>query len=723
MKLTDVLHKNDFTPEIINTFLQTGIQDLYPPQAEAIKKGVLDGKNLLLSIPTAAGKTFIAELAMAKALQQKKGRCLYIAPLKALASEKYKDFCVRFEKLGFKVDIAVGDENSSRQSLSKADILIATAEKVDSLLRSRSEWLINSLAVVILDEIHFINDGERGPTLEILAARIRQLNSHVQFLSLSATVKNADEMADWLKSELVKSTWRPIPLKEGVFYNDKIIFEDAPTRVINDIGPDEINNLVLDTLHGKGQVLIFVNSRRSAQAVSREISISVSKTLTAEERTRLAQISEKIAGSRADATKLCHKLAAVVKNGSAFHHAGLKPYQRELIEENFKANLIKVISCTPTLAAGVNLPARRAIIRDVKRFEAGLGSAYIPTSEYKQCAGRAGRPQYDDHGEAVIIAKTQSETSLLFDRYINAEPEPVISKLDGEAALRMHVLASIAGGYVNSLEGMYEFISHTFLYHQRADAALLESIGDIFDFLTDEGFISKSGTRYFTTPLGSLTSRLYIDPLSSIIIRDGIKLSGREGALPAIGAIHLVTCCPDHPMLSLAKKDPEELNFFASHYANDMIITPENYSILEDYYLHLRSLKTTWLIWEWINEEKEDDICEKFNVGPGDVYRFVEATGRLIYAALSIADLLMKKKTAFQFGELKTRIQYGVKEELLELIQLKGVGRVRARNLFSAGYTDMTTLKKASSANIAQIPAIGNALAKDILDQIAAKRK
>ncbi|HLD69877.1 MAG TPA: DEAD/DEAH box helicase, partial [Candidatus Omnitrophota bacterium] len=523
MKLEEVLTKNHFSVEAIKILTESGITDLYPPQAAAIEKGILEGRNLLLSVPTAAGKTLMAELCMLKSILHNNGRCLYIAPLKALASEKYEDFKNKYEKLGVKVGIATGDLDSPNKFLNRYQILIATAEKVDSLLRSRAKWLIDALSVVVLDEIHFINDGERGPTLEILTARIKQLNPSVQFLALSATVHNAAELAGWLKADFVSSRFRPIPLKEGVFYNDQIHFDNDGIRLIRENAVDDLSKLTLDTLRGKGQVLIFVNSRRSAQAAGRQICESVSVTLTPEERKSLAVVSKEIAGNAADSTKVCRKLADCVIHGTAFHHAGLKPRQRKLIEDSFKKNLIKAICSTPTLAAGVNLPARRAIIRDCKRYESGLGQVYIPASEYKQCAGRAGRPQYDDYGEAVLIAKTPSETQTLFERYIHAEPEAVISKLGTESALRMHVLSSIAGGYVQDVNGMFDFISHTFLSHQKKTFNLIELLGHIFEFLSKNNFIEQSGFRYFATPFGQITSRLYIDPFSAIVLRDGLK--------------------------------------------------------------------------------------------------------------------------------------------------------------------------------------------------------
>ena len=180
MKLKDILQENHFPPEAQKEILSWGVEELYKPQAQAIEKGILTGKNLLMSVPTAAGKTLIAELCMLKSILLNGGRCLYIAPLKALASEKFNDFKRKYTPLNIKVGLAIGESSIPNQQLNRYQILVATAEKVDSLLRSKATWLIQSLSVVILDEIHFINDGSRGPTMEILTARIKQLSKNIQ---------------------------------------------------------------------------------------------------------------------------------------------------------------------------------------------------------------------------------------------------------------------------------------------------------------------------------------------------------------------------------------------------------------------------------------------------------------------------------------------------------------------------------------------------------------
>jgi len=717
VNLKELLTQHAFPQAVIDVFEASGITTLHPPQAEAIRKGVLDKKNVVMAVPTAAGKTLIAELCMLKSILQDGGKALYIAPLKALASEKYHDFKKKYEPLGIKIGIATGDLDSPGKYLDRYQILIATAEKVDSILRNKAGWLINSLSVIVLDEIHFIDDESRGPTLEILTARIKQLKPDIQILALSATISNAQELAGWLDANLAFSNWRPIPLKEGVYFNEKIMFNNDSIRLVKEDADEDLNKLVMDTLRGQGQVLVFVNSRRSAQAAARELCPSVVTLLTPEEKKVLSDLANEISEDHS-ATKVCKKLAEIVKAGCAFHHAGLTPKQRHLIEDHFKRNIIKVICSTPTLAAGVNLPARRAIIRDCKRYASGLGSVYISVGEYKQCAGRAGRPQYDDHGEAVLMAKSLSEQNTLFERFILSKPEPVTSKLGSEAALRIHILSSIAAGYVHDITSMFDFLNHTFLSYQKQGANLISLVGEIFDYLHKNGFIDKSGFKYFTTPFGNTTSRLYIDPMTSLILREGLTKVHEGKSFSTFGLLHMLTCCPDSEMLNVGKSDYEELESLASKIEDELILTPNDLPQLQDVYTYYATLKTMWLWSRWIDEEKEETMCDDFNVGPGDIYRHVESAGWLLYAAGMIAELLHYKKMTFDLEALRLRVRYGIKEELLELAVLEGVGRIRARMLFKHGYHTLADLKPATATHLASIKTIGKSLADSIVQQI-----
>src|SRR5512136_335019 len=198
----------------------SGMIDLYPPQEEAIKSGVLEGKNLVLASPTASGKTLVAELCGLKHILEKNGKVIYLTPLRALANEKFDEFgkyTVITKRDGgrIRVGISTGDFDSTDMWLERYDVIITTNEKADSLLRHRAKWM-DEISLVIADEVHLLNDAERGPTLEIVLARLLQVNPHIQVLALSATINNVDEIAGWLNAKYVVTEWRPIILKEGV---------------------------------------------------------------------------------------------------------------------------------------------------------------------------------------------------------------------------------------------------------------------------------------------------------------------------------------------------------------------------------------------------------------------------------------------------------------------------------------------------------------------------
>ena len=719
MDISDICREYNFPSEISSILKQAGFRTLYPPQESAIKSGILEGKNFVLSMPTASGKTLLAELCLIQSIIKSGGRCLYVVPLRALASEKYEDFSRKYVPLGIKVGIATGDYNIPGPHLARYQILIATSEKIDSLLRFRTPWLSQDLSIAIFDEIHFLNDPGRGPTLEILIARLRQLNSRMQVLALSATIANAWELAKWLEAECVISRWRPVPLKEGVYFHKKIRFADGEDRLIKDHTLEELPSLVLDTIKEDAQVLVFVNTRRSTQATAAKIAQAVYPLLNQEEKKSLAALAKKIEGSRAEATKICRKLSEVVQKGAAFHHAGLRPEQRKLIEDAFRNNLIKVISATPTLAAGVNLPARRAIIRDYRRYEAGLGSCRIAVFEYKQMCGRAGRPQYDDYGEAVLVARSDQESEALFEEFILAEPEPISSKLENESALRTHLLSSIASGYVRDEKGMMGFLRYTFFACQKETEDLYYIIDKIMEFLHKEKMIEKFKNGFRATPFGEEISRLYIDPLSGVVLRDGIITARRlrrtiSNGVNISNLLHLISVTPDMDTLRLNRKDYEPVELYAKLHENDFLLPIDQF----DYGNHLSICKTAYLLESWANEEKEDTLCEIFRIGPGDIHRLMGTADWLIYSGRKLAKLFATPNLANQLENIRSRVKYGIKEELLDLVKLKGIGRVRARALYNKGIRNLTILRKTELPKLTRIPYIGKEVAENIKKQL-----
>lgn len=316
-------------------FKSDGIETLYPPQEQAVKAGVMQGKSLVVCTPTASGKTVIAELAALNAVK-KGGQVVYVVPLRALASEKYKDF-KKWERAGFRVELQMGDLDSKfLPRKNTADILVATAEKCDSILRSHPNWF-RDVKLLVIDEIHLIAT-DRGPTYEILIAKFKKMFKGIQILGLSATIGNAEELADWLSAKLITSDWRPVKLTQRISEGKAGVMLDEAKKTMND----------------GAQSLVFVNSRRSAEAVADLFAEELGSGLRKEDREALHKIAEDLLDVLNPPTAQCRRLAEAVKGGAAFHHAGIVNRQREIIEDSFKAGKIKVITATPTLCLEEN---------------------------------------------------------------------------------------------------------------------------------------------------------------------------------------------------------------------------------------------------------------------------------------------------------------------------------------------------------------------------------
>lgn len=703
----------DVSDGVKRVLVGLGYRSLFPPQVEAVRAGVLSGSNLVLAVPTASGKTLVAELCMIKSVLGG-GKAVYLVPLRALASEKFEEF-KKWEGLGVRVGLSTGDYDSSGSELGGFNILVCTNEKADSLLRHHADW-ISRISVIVVDEVHLINSVDRGPTLEVVLARLRQVNPSAQIVALSATISNAVKLAEWLGAELVLSNWRPVVLREGVFYEGVIDFGDGGSRNVDLVDSDASICLAVDTVREGGQALIFDSTRRNAVSIARRVASILPGYLSGVEKRRLRLVAREVLRS-GEVTQVSKQLASCIEGGVAFHHAGLDYGQRRLVEDNFRNNLIKVVCATPTLAAGVNLPARRVVIRNYRRFDPNFGYSLIPVLEYKQMAGRAGRPKYDVEGESVLIARSGGEVGMLMDKYINGASEVIESKLASESFVRTQILASIASGYASDRGEILDFFGKTFYAFQFGLEFIETILEDALSFLFLEGMIESRGDVLFATGFGRRVSELYIDPVSAVIIRDGLKMGVEEPS--DVGYLHLICHTPDMPRLYLGRRDYKELSFFADEHKFEFRISPLGEgSDAADYEWFLSELKMTYLLERWINEASEDQIISMFGVGSGDIFRFVETADWLLYAMYELAKLLDFGGELPYINRLRMRVNYGVREELLDLVRFSGVGRIRARRLYEAGFKNRSDLASAEVEELAKIPTIGKEIAKKIKKQL-----
>ena len=693
---------------------EEGIVELYPPQAKAVQAGILEGENVVLATPTASGKTAVALMAAANHLARG-GKVLYLVPLKALASEKIED-CRRLlcRRTGFKAALSTGDYDSSDPWLADYDVIVATNEKADSLLRHNAPWM-NDLSIVIFDELHLLGDPDRGPTLEMVITKLRRRLPEAQLVGLSATISNAEEIAGWLNAKPVISEWRPVPLKEGILFDRRIEFPDGNALELKPIHENVMVNAVLNIVAEGGQALVFALTRSRAESYAAKIAKAMSERIElidpAEQR-KLEEYAGRI--MEIDRSAFSERLAQLVARGAAFHHAGLSYAHRSIIEEAFRSRALKAVVATPTLAAGVNLPARLVLITEVRRYQPGYGYQIIPVLEYKQFCGRAGRPGFDEIGYSAIIVRRKDEKEYIMRRYILGQPERIRSQLASEQHLRTHVLALIASEEVDSLTSLYKFFEETFLAHVYGAYVIEGLVADVLEFLRSADFVEVYNGELRATPLGRRVSQLYIDPLTAVrlleIYREAEKAS-------VFGLLHSLALTPDIPRIPMKKFSQKLLEEEVENRLDGLMIPPPDPAD-EFYEEYMDAVRIALVLEAWINEVPEAEIYDRFGVQPGDLVVLRETASWIAYAASQIAKIAGYREFVKPYDVLSERIRHGVKEELLPLVRLRGVGRVRARALYQAGYTSIEKLKVASPEELMRIPGIGPSIIKQIKEQL-----
>jgi helicase len=701
------------TDSSIKTLLShLGYSSLYPPQEMALKRGILEGKSVLMTTPTASGKTLIAMMAIHKALEKNR-KAVYLTPLRALASEKYDDMKV-LENLDFgrkiKVMAATGDYDSSGKELAAADVIVLTNEKMDTLFRHNAEWL-DDIGLFVSDEVHLIGDRERGATLEMMLTKIRKHYPQSQIVTLSATVANSCEIADWLACELVESNWRPTKLVEGVYEHGMVRMRGGSTFRINSSGISSAVDIAIDSVDGGGQALIFAETRKRAASLAAKAAEGVHKGLDKAARELAVKTSSEIL-SRGDDSEITKTLAKLVSKGVAFHHAGLAPSSREIVESSFKKGVIKLLTATPTLAAGVNLPARRVVIASILRYDSEYGrNLPISVLEYKQLCGRAGRPQYDTYGEAIIVSESGAYAEDLYDHYVLGSPEPIRSQLSSDNAIRFHLLSNIATVPGMKKPEIQDLFARTLFARQYMTATVEFKVESALEYLEQEGLIKSRNDRFIATDFGRRTSLLYVNPVTAVKFRDALRGAEHTAAATkhALGFMYVIANSPDfYPKLSLRKTDYDQLSILIQRRSNELLYPISEYDCSRSF----------WALCQWIEETTDKVLSDKMGVEPGDMHRMVEIANWLAYSLYEVAKLLRREDLMPELYNLRTRIRYGVKEELLPLVVLEGIGRVKARALYNAGFTDLAKIAKASQAKLASVPKIGPTVAEKLKHQL-----
>ncbi|MDG6954604.1 MAG: DEAD/DEAH box helicase [Nitrososphaerota archaeon] len=1084
-----------------------GITELYPPQEQAIRAGLLEGKSLVVSSPTASGKTLLALMSAYFRAKLERKKVVYLAPLRALASEKYAEFS-ELTRFGIRTAISTGDYDSSGETLGKADVIVLTNERFDSVMRHRVSW-VNSVGLFVADEVHLAGNDRRGPTLEMILTKVVHLGLDAQLLALSATVSNVKSVAEWLHATPVELNWRPVPLREGVYDYGRVVFTDGEEVQIPRSTYGSPIDVAMDTLKEGGQALVFANTRRRAVSLATRSAELTHRRLTPDEKKAASEASRRILGS-GEETSLSRLLAEVVAKGSAFHHAGLEPEHRRIVEDYYRARAIKLLAATPTLclptgeeifgnpgpaqiqelnpnnrvlthgrvfekvigstsrpyegpllkvtpwcqlpmrmtpehkvlrvtrtrhsihrekenrhwwtyaepewteaknlspgdmvlfprikasedlealslpspgplrnktgvvgrhwsrlelsrieltprnleqfglylaegfsgpqgqvyfalgtheneltsltvswfeslglsprikdgtrhrrkvyacstqvasllrrlfgtgasekriphdfmmlpneklsclvrgiwrgdgnvsksgpksarldttsrtlakqlfavlvklgympslrvnlregkesgsalnithrrnlytlsisgkqyhrfaetvllktrrdvdvncefnrghidgnfyympirkieaerysglvhnlevqghssyvgsfvvhnSAGVNLPARRVVIADMTRYDAERGgNSEISVLEYRQMAGRAGRPQYDDHGETVMVPPPSQTAASFLEHYTKEPPEPIKSRLSDEASMRSHTLATIATGRGLSKGDLDSLFRETLLAREAGQAEVSKLTEKALGYLLSERLLESHGGLFYATDFGTRVSVLYIDPATAVLFRDAVRRA-EPGRDYTAGLLHLVASAPDfEPKFPLRSKDYEQAIAFMEEHAFEMLAkhTTKEFS---DYDRALQDVRSVMALHGWIDEWREEQLLTRLGVEPGDMHRAVDNADWLLHALGELCKLFKLPDIVKQSEILRRRVVSGVGRELVELTTVSGIGRVRARALYSAGFRTIEDLEEAPAERLAAVDKVGAAVARKIKEQV-----
>ena len=673
----------------IKTIINTAypyIKEFNPAQKAVIESGYLEDKsNYIISIPTASGKTVLGILPALKTILNC-GKAIYAAPLLSIQNEKVKEFKA-FEEHGIKVG----------KHPSNSDLSVMVFESFDAL--TRFSWnVLREVDTLIIDEFHMIGEYSRGPTLESAITRAKIINPSLRIIALSATLKNIDEIEQWLDGKTVEHDYRPVPLNKEVL--DAEMFN---TKNKNDV----IVKIVEKAIEDNSQALSFVSTRRFTESLATYVAKKIDKKTTNEQKQKFKQVADKLLevpkkkGSLPTTT--CLKLAEAAEKGVVFHHAGLFNEQKEIIEDEFRNGNILMITATPSLMYGVNLPSKYVVIRDHTRWTSN-GPASIPVFDYEQMSGRAGRPQYDDVGYSYLVAKTMDEAFDLEARYVNGEIELTNSKLiDNKDAIYKQIIAQIASSLSKNLDDLNDFFGKTLYGFQMknnpsmsmfAQDSLNWELESALEFLLQNGIIRATPEGLKTTDFGNLIAKSNYAVETAVKIKEYV--STMEKLKPA-EMIYALAETPDLPLISFKgrkSKDPvrdklSECGLFAVDIGN-----PE---------------ATAVSLIEWIDERNEYEIENAYNVYSASTRRSAYEASRLVKFAKNTLEVLGNYSNLKDMDYLSARLYYGVKEDIIPLVVgVKRLGRKRARLLMK---TFGDNLSEASEKDLQKVEGIGPKLA------------
>lgn len=695
MKLAEA-EKYGANQAILRIFSESGLEQFTEVQTQAIKAGLCLGKSLVIAAPTSTGKTTIAEIAAVEGAMRG-SKTVYLVTHKALAEEKYNSFKNRYDSATdrwFEVSIATGDR---REGDWNDGILVATYEKYLALVGSSSAYSVRD-RVVVADEIQIISDDSRGSDIEILLSIIRQ-QSPSQFIALTATAPNADEIAGWLNCGFINVAYRDVPLRQEAwidnkrYYNylgDEDFVQDENVSLVSDNTLQAVHNLLENDF---GPVLVFTMTRRRASELAEHFSRSRGQD------TKSYSIAEQLE-LFSEPTGTSEILKGTTERKVAFHSADLSFAERSVIEKALRERRLDVVFSTPTLAAGVNFPIRTVLFDSFTRFWVA-GDPWISKAEYLNMSGRAGRLGLDDEGLSVLIATNRTET-IKTEEYLSPNILPLKSKLF-KKSIRKSVLHLISCRLCKSEAELNSFYSETFWWHQNLEHnptkldQVAPLVSESIDWLLESDLLAGTKSQLYPTPLGISISSTGLLPSSGVfllsLIRDNEECFNDDSyELPLIHAI----CASDEfsqdygqRFLPYARRNQPEHAAWSAITSGRLFLEPsqvENYD---------RVTNATHGIYLWSKGIPERQLRRDMpTISYGQLYTLssdiawiIDGLSRIVSTpGIEFSFPLETKLTI-----LADKVRFGVIEEAIDIMRsakrhdVPGLGRQRAMDLVAKG--------------------------------------
>ncbi|XP_041527548.1 helicase POLQ-like isoform X2 [Microtus oregoni] len=709
-----------------------GIKKLYDWQHTCLTlSSVQKRKNLIYSLPTSGGKTLVAEILMLQELLCRQKDVLMILPYVAIVQEKIASLSSFGVELGFFVEEYAGSKGKfpPTKRREKRSLYIATIEKGHSLVNALIETgRISSLGLVVIDELHMIGEGSRGAILEMTLAKVLYTSKTTQIIGMSATLNNVQDLQEFLKAEYYTSQFRPVELKEYLKVNDTIYEVDSRaengmtfSRLLNykysdalkKMDPDHLVALVTEVIPNYS-CLVFCPSKKNCENVAEMLCKFLSKDFLNH---REKEKSEVIKNLRDMGNgKVCPVLKRTVPFGVAYHHSGLTSDERKLLEEAYSTGVLCLLTCTSTLAAGVNLPARRVILRAPY-----VAREFLRRNQYKQMIGRAGRAGIDTVGESILLLQEKDKQQVL--ELINGPLENCYSHLVEELTrgIQTLFLSLISLKIATSLGDLYQFMNSTFFGVQQKillkEKSLWEITVESLSYLTEKGLLRRDSCGaseeaqccFHITKLGHASFKGAIDlAYCDILYRDLKK--GLEG-LVLESLLHLVYLTTPYDLAAQSEPDwmvyfrqfsqlsPAEQNVaallgvsesFIGKKASGQAIRKVDKNIVNRLYL-------SFVLYSLLKETNVWSVSEKFNMPRGHVQSLLTGAASFSSSVLHFCEEL-EEFWVYRalLVELTKKLTYCVKAELIPLMEVTGVLEGRAKQLYGAGYKSIMHLANAN---------------------------